>query len=44
MDGDYSKLQGREKRSRQHELEMQILKTETYEVTSEKTDGLPRIS
>ena len=44
MDGDYSELQGREKSGRPDELEMQILKTETYEVTSEKKDSLPRIS
>ena len=41
LKGDYSKLQGREKESRQDELEMQILKTETYEVISHKTEGLP---
>ena len=43
LKGDYSKLQGREKKSRQDELEMQILKTQTYEVTSQKTNGLPEI-
>ena len=41
--GDYSKLQDREKNRRRDELEMQILKTQTYEVTSQKTNGLPEI-
>ena len=41
LKGDYSKLQARERNCRQDELGMQILKTETYEVTSQKTNSLP---
>ena len=39
--GDYGKLQDRGNNCRQDELGMQIMKTQTYEVTSQKINGLP---